>query len=320
MLNRNAEALFWVGRYMERAENHARLVDVHYHIQHEGDFAHEEHKWSRLIDAFGARGDYCKQFEQFTEKDVLSFMTLDRGYNNSLFSCVSQARSNLRSIREKLPSELWESVNAFYLWLGERQVSDILADGPNAFFRQIKDRVAMFQGLEHSVMPREQEWHFIESGRFLERAENTVRILQSVMGAISADRAAPYPYLIAVLRSVSGYQSFRKAYADGMSAPLIMEFLLTREHFPRSVYFSFDRLQEHLEEIGRFETFVLGTPLHEKALRQAGKIRAELGCLEQEDLNPEAASQLLSRLMDGCRRLGGTMADTFFRLEEASAS
>jgi uncharacterized alpha-E superfamily protein len=91
MLNRNAEALFWIGRYMERAENHARLVDVHYHIQHEGDFAHEEHKWSRLVDAFGARGDYLQQFEQFTERDVISFITLDRGYGNSLFSCVSLA-------------------------------------------------------------------------------------------------------------------------------------------------------------------------------------------------------------------------------------
>ncbi|WP_438447747.1 alpha-E domain-containing protein [Gorillibacterium sp. sgz5001074] len=319
MLNRNAEALFWVGRYMERAENHARLIDVHYHLQHENDFAHEEHKWSRLIDAFGAREDYRKQFDQFTERDVLSFMTLDRGYNNSLFSCVSQARNNLRSIREKLPTELWDAVNAFYLWLGDMQVADMLAEGPNPFFRQVKDRIAMFQGLEHSVLPREQEWHFIESGRYLERAENTVRILHSVLAAISADRAAPYAYLNAVLRSVSAAQAFRKAYADGMSAPQIMEFLLTRRSFPRSAYFAFERLEEHLEDIGRFEGPAAGTPLHERALRQAGKIKAELGCVEREDLTPDAAGALLLRLTEGCRGLGRTMADSFFRLEEASA-
>lgn len=317
MLNRNAEALFWIGRYMERAENHARLADVHYHIQHEGDFAHEEHKWSRLVDAFGAREDYLKQFGLFTERDVLSFITLDRGYPNSLFSCVAQARGNLRTVREKVPSELWDSANSLYLWLGDYQIADVLAMGPNLFYRQVKERVAAFQGLEHSVMQREREWHFIESGRYLERAENTVRILQSALGAISEDRAGPYPYLIAVLRSVSGYQAFRKTYADGLSAPHIMEFLLTKETFPRSVYFSFVQMEEHLGQIGVFEGEA-GYPLHEKALRKAGKLKAELGCLDPEELDLSCTGKLLEQMTEGCRSLGQTMADTFFRLEAAS--
>jgi uncharacterized alpha-E superfamily protein len=317
MLNRNAEALFWIGRYMERAENHARLIDVHYHIQHEGDFAHEEHKWSRLIDALGARADYARQFDLFTERDVLSFITLDRGFPNSLFSCVAQARGNLRTIREKVPSELWEAVNSFYLWLGECQVSDILETGPHLFYRQVKEKVAVFQGLEHSVMQREQEWHFIESGRLLERAENTVRILQSVLGAISADRAAPYPYLIAVLKSVSGYQAFRRVYADNLSGTHIIEFLLTKETFPRSVYFSFLQLEKHLGEIGFYEE-ENAYPNHEKALRKAGKLKAELGCLEREDMTLSQTELLLSQLTEGCRSLGKTMADTFFRLGVAS--
>lgn len=320
MLNQNAEALFWAGRFMERAENGARLIDVHYHIQHDKDFVQEGHKWSRLIDAYGARGDYCKQFERFSERDVLSFMTLDRGYANSIFSCVAQARNHLRSIREKVPSEMWEAANAFYLWLGERQVSDMIADGPHLFFRQVRDQVALFQGLEHSVMPREREWHFIESGRFLERAENTVRILQSVLAAITADGAAPYPYLVAVLRSVSGYQSFRKVYAEGLSAPQIVEFMLIRKSFPRSVYYSFLRLEEHLEEIGGCESGRAGAPLQERALRQAGKIKEELGHrLEREELSLEGAGKLLDHLLEGCRGLGWTMEDTFFRYEEASA-
>lgn len=318
MLNRNAEALFWIGRYMERAENHARLIDVHYHLQHEGDFAHEEHKWSRLIDAFGARSEYRQQFDLFTERDVLSFMTLDRGYANSLFSCVSQARNNLRTIREKLPVELWETVNSLYLWLGECQVSDILDGGPNRFYRQVKERVAIFQGLEHSVMQREQEWHFIESGRYLERAENTVRILQSVFGAIAADKAAPYPYLIAVLKSVSGYQAFRRMYADGLSAQHIVEFLLTKETFPRSVYFSFVQLESHLGRVYVFEGESAGYSIQEKALRKAGWLKAELGCLDREELTLVRAEQLLGQMNEGCRSLGKTMADTFFRLGVAS--
>lgn len=318
MLNRNAEALFWVGRYIERAENHARLIDVHYHIQQDEDFEHEEHKWARLIDALGARGDYLQQFDAFSERDVLSFITLDRGYTNSLFSCVSQARGNLRTLREKLPSELWDMLNTFYLWLGEKQVTDIFAQSPHPFYQEIKQRTAMFQGAEQSVMLRENEWHFIESGRYLERAENTVRILQSVTNAISEDRAPAYHYLQAVLKSVSGYQAFRRFYADAVSVEYILEFLIGNESFPRSVHFAFSRLEEHLSGI---ELEGAGYNVaHEKTIRLAGRLRAELGCLEREDIALASVGALLDSMMLSCQKLGQMMASTFFRFEEATTA
>jgi uncharacterized alpha-E superfamily protein len=317
MLNRNAEALFWVGRYVERAENHARLIDVHYHIQQTADFQDEEHKWARLIDALGARSSYEQQFEAFTEKDVLSFITLDRGYANSLFSCVSQARNNLRTLREKLPSEMWDVLNAFYLWLGEKQVDDIMKESPHVFYRQIKERMATFQGVEHSVMLRQNEWHFIESGRLLERTENTVRILQSVTSTISEEETTPYPSMLAVLKSVSGYQAFRRSYADGMSERHIMEFMIGCESFPRSIQFSFTELEKHLKGI-QLEASGQHLP-HEKAIRQAGKMKAELACLEGEDFTPEQVKIILATLTASCLALGGTMAVAFFQLEEVSA-
>lgn len=317
MLNRNAEALFWVGRYAERAENHARLIDVHYHIQQDADFKHEEHKWARLIDALGARDAYEQQFEAFTEKDVLSFITLDRGYANSLFSCVSQARNNLRTLREKLPSEMWDMMNSFYLWLGEKQVDDILRESPHGFYRQIKERMSMFQGVEHSVMVRHNEWHFIEGGRFLERAENTVRILQSVSRTLIEAQATPYPNMLAVLKSVSGYQAFRRFYADGMSVEHIMEFMIGSESFPRSVHFSFRALEEHLRGI-ELQSTEYHLP-HEKAIRQAGKVKAELACMEREDFSPAQVGAMLEHLNASCQRLGRTMAAAFFQIEEVSA-
>ncbi|WP_240415502.1 alpha-E domain-containing protein [Paenibacillus periandrae] len=317
MLNRNAEALFWVGRYVERAENHARLIDVHYHIQQTADFQDEEHKWARLIDALGARYAYEQQFEAFTERDVLSFITLDRGYPNSLFSCVAHSRNNLRTLREKLPSEMWDVLNAFYLWLGEKQVDDIMKDSPHVFYRQIKERMAMFQGVEHSVMQRQNEWHFIESGRLLERTENTVRILQSVTGTLSVEAAAPYPSMLAVLKSVSGYQAFRRFYADGMSERHIMEFMINSISFPRSIQFSFTELEKHLKGI-QLEGYGQHLP-HEKAIRQVGKLKAELACLDDEDFVPERVSAILSHLTSSCLGLGGTMAAAFFQLEEVGA-
>lgn len=315
MLNRNAEALFWIGRYMERAENHARLIDVHYHLQHHNDFNEEEHKWARIINALGATEEYARQFDRYTELDVLSFITLDRGYQNSLFSCISKARTNLKTMREVLPSEMWECLNGFYLSLGEKQAADLQLEAPNLFFRQIKERVDAFQGLQQSVMIREAEWHFIESGRMLERAENTMRILKSVVTAISEDQALPYPYLLAVLKSVSGYQAFRKYYADSVSVAPILEFMLTHATFPRSVYFAFSQLEEHLRGIRQS-----GSADQERAIRQASKIKAELACLSREDFRLDQLELLIYFLSDSCQAIGKMITDTFFRVEEASAS
>lgn len=314
MLNRNAEALFWIGRYIERAENHARLIDVHYHIQQEEDFQEEGHKWSRLIDALGVRNEYLRQFDSFSEQDVLSFITLDLGNSNSLFSCVHQARNNLRTLRQHLPSELWDIANGFNLWLAEQSVADIMR-GPHHFYQQVKERAAMFLGAEQSVMLRGNEWHFIESGRFLERAENTTRILQAVtVQCKSKEINAIYTQLQAVLKSVSGYQSFRRYYADAMSPESILEFLIVNASFPRSVRFSFHKLEEHLAKL-ELDTSEKGSG-HEKVIRQAGKIKAELDYMEKEEMSGDLVEDVLHSLMLSCQRLGKTMEGAFFAAKE----
>lgn len=315
MLNRNAEALFWIGRYIERAENHARLIDVHYHIQQEEDYQEEGHKWSRLIDALGVRNEYLRQFESFSEQDVLSFITLDMGNTNSLFSCVHQARNNLRTLRQHLPSELWDIINGFNLWLGEQSVTDIMR-GPHQFYQQVKERAAMFLGAEQSVMLRGNEWHFIESGRFLERAENTTRILQTVTVSCKSKAInSIYTQLQAVLKSVSGYQSFRRYYADDMSPECILEFLIVNPLFPRSIRFSFHKLEEHLAKL-ELDSSEKGSG-HEKVIRQAGKIKAELDYMEKEEMSGDLTLDVLESLMISCQRLGRTMDGAFFAVKES---
>ncbi|MNM25649.1 hypothetical protein D3C81_361010 [compost metagenome] len=313
MLNRCAEALFWIGRYMERAENHARLIDVHYHIQQEDDFREEGHKWSRLIDAIGAREEYLRQYDSFNEQDVLSFITLELGNTNSLFSCVHQARNNLRTLRQQLPSELWDIVNSFNLWLGDCTIADIM-QSPHQFYQQIKERASMFLGAEESVMLRGNEWRFIESGRYLERAENTVRILQSViLSCRDKEQASIYTQLQAVLKSVSGYQAFRKYYADAVSPECILEFLIGSAAFPRSVRFSAQQLEEHLSRIEM--EFADRGEGYERVLRQAGKIRSELDYMEKEDMEGDGVDDVLNELKNACLKLGRTMSSAFFQQE-----
>lgn len=318
MLNRNAEALFWIGRYMERAENHARLIDVHFHIQQDRDAEELEHKWARLVRALGADGIYRGQFDAYTQKDVLSFITLDRGYTNSLFSCVSQARQNLRSLREKLPTELWNVMNSFYMWLGDRTVEDIVREGPHSLYTQIKERTGTFFGVQQSVMARENEWYFIECGKYLERAENTVRILQSVIQAIEEDQAPAYLYLMVILKSVSGFQTFRRHYADGVSVEHVMEFMIGNSVFPRSMQFAFSRLTESLQQIEQSPDGSMPFA-KERCIRLAGKVKVELDCLEKEDVALSQTGPLLEHLLQACHKLGDSMESCFFRTKGATA-
>lgn len=333
MLNRNAEALFWIGRYMERAENHARLIDVHFHLQAEDTMAFprgdEESqsqalcKWGRVVEALGSRAAYEQQYGSYTEQDVVHYTMLDRDNLNSLVTCVNHARDNVRTLREKLPSELWDVTNGFYLWLREKQAVDLTRESPHQFFVRTKEWTALFHGITQSVMPRENEWHFIECGRYLERTENTLRIMQAAVMPRSADGAEEeegyglYPYLQAVLRSVSGYQAFRRYYADGFSPEAIIEFLVLNEVFPRSVHYSLHALDEHLRGIEMQEKQLRSA--HDRIIRQVVKLKAELACLEREDLQLDREGVVTGRLLQAVSQLGAAFAQTFFRIGEVSA-
>jgi uncharacterized alpha-E superfamily protein len=326
MLNRNAESLFWIGRYMERAENHARLIDVHYHLGAEqedalaeapgpGEAAGRSAKWLRVVDALGSRDAYEQQYGEYSERDVLFYATLDRDNANSLISCVSHARGNLRTLREKAPSELWDTTNAFYLWLREKQLEDMLRESPHHFFGKIKEWTALFQGISQSVMPRENEWHFIECGRYLERSENTLRILKAAANA--AGHHGSYSYLQAVLRSVSGYQAFRRYYADVMSVEAIVEFVVLNPAFPRSLQFALQTLDDHVRRIELQDKQL--RLAHDRVIRQVAKVKADLACLDREDMRFDQGGAIVTHMLGACQQLGVLFANTFFHMGEASA-
>jgi len=322
MLNRNAEALFWVGRYMERAENHARLIDVHYHLEEERTAQEDAAavgagKWARIVGALGSSAAYEQQYGTYSEADVLRYVTLEREHANSLFACVSHARGNLRTLREKLPTELWDVVNGFYLWLRDGNPEHALRESPHLFFERVKERTAMFQGMAQSVMPRENEWHFMNCGRYLERAENTLRILLVARGMSREERVDRYSYLQAVLKSVSAYQVFRRYHSDSVSDENVCEFMLLHGAFPRSVQHAMEALEGHLRGLELQEAAVKSA--HAKLVRQAGKIVAELSCLEREELESGSESQVMHQLLDRCGRLGMMFANAFFRYGEVSA-
>jgi len=309
MLDRIAECLFWIGRYTERAENHARLLDVYYHLR-EGGGEETETTWKRIAEAIGDCALYEERHDAYRERDVLYFLALDWTQPNSILSCVTQARNNLKKIREQLPSELWNLLNGFYLWLKNVKVEDISAQSPHAFFQRLKEGLAAFQGTAVSIALRDESWHMLESGRYLERSENVVRLLQSV-GRIAPDqRKASYAYMTALLKSVGGYEAFRRLEHEDLTLEGVSRFLVLQEAFPRSAHFSLAEFERHLKDMRR-ESDKSGSAL-ERTIRLAGKARSELGWIDRNDITLDTVNALLQQLLATNRLLGEAMATTFF--------
>lgn len=324
MMNRTAEALFWIGRYMERVENHTRLMDVNYHMRHElkGNAGDEpEYMWERLVAAIGDISLFKQQYHMVKETSVLHFLMFDRSHNNSIFSCIRQARQNIRSLRQLLPGELWEIANAFYLWLGEQNMEKVMLRSPHSFYQRVREWVALFNGVADSTMVREREWHFIQAGKHLERAENTLRVLQSVYTTLNREGSTLtssdiYNRMIILLKSVSGYEAFRKFYADEVVCPKVTKFMMLNTVFPRSVMFAVTSLGALLSAIqsqdDQFESLLTESKAITEELRET-LTRCNNG-LSQRDILEEIGSMLLL-----CDRLGYAISKTFFQEEFVEA-
>lgn len=322
MMNRTAEALFWIGRYMERIENHTRLIDVNYHMRDEwNDRDGDEYMWERLAGTIGDLSLFKRRYADVTEMAVLHFLIFDQEHNNSIFSCIRQARQNIRSLRQLLPGELWEIANAFYLWMGEENMDKVMLQSPHMFYQRVREWVALFNGAAESMMVREREWYFIQSGKHLERTENTLRVLYSVYTALKREGSAltageVYNRMLILLKSVSGYEAFRKFHADKVTCPKVTKFVMLNVRFPRSVTFSLSSLETALQAI-QTEDCQFESLLHDSAAIAATLREMLVLCnnkLPQDDILTAVGSMLAL-----CDQLGSTISKTFFQEEFVEA-
>jgi uncharacterized alpha-E superfamily protein len=317
MMNRTAENLFWIGRYLERAENYTRLIDVNYHMRHELKSPDNEYLWERLIASIGDIHFFKEHFEHANETTALQFLTFEPINQNSLFSCIYFVRNNMRALRQLLPGELWDIMNEFYLWLNEQNLSSMMMQSPYNFFQHSKECLSLFNGTAYSTMVRNHEWNFFQSGKFLESAENTVRILQSIYSNFTKDSLllcnhAKYNRLIVLLKSVGGYEAFRKVYADDVTLANVIEFLILNPIFPRSVRYSLSNVETFLMKIKKQDyQFDL---LAEKAIELVIKLKQTLAGLEGENYESVGLGLILD-MLESINRLGVIITKTFFQEE-----
>ncbi len=297
MLSRIAESLFWVGRYVERADDIARILDVHVHHILEDPWTDEELACRTLLGVMGMpvpAGD----LDAARVIDVLAFGQSDAC---SIAGSLNAARENARGARDAISSEMWECLNATFHALPAQMAPDA---GPHRFFGFVKERAAIMAGLADSTMSRDDGWRFLVLGRSLERVDMTTRLLLASFGDGSGS-----PEWVNTLRSCSAYEAFLRTYRSPVEASLVAEFLLLDRLFPRSAFHALGVAQQCLSELGP-PAGRAGTD--DEARRILGLASTELEFRRVDELVAELPDHL-QRLQAACAEAGAAVGRRFFR-------
>ena len=261
MLSRIAESLFWIGRYIERSDGTARILDVYLQLLLEDIFVDEDTACRALL---GVMGNDAPPEDRLTRRDVISALATDRSNAASIAYSVRAARENARRAREIISTELWEVLNTTYSGMPHR----VSGEKVHELFSWVRERSALATGIADSTSSRDDAWRFFTLGRSIERADMTARLL-----ATRALTEASGPSWTTILRSVGAYEAYLRTYRGVPSSTNAAEFLLLDRLFPRSVMHSLTLAEQCLRDIDPQRERI---GYQDRAVRMLGRIRAEL--------------------------------------------
>ncbi|MFT3996826.1 MAG: alpha-E domain-containing protein [Asticcacaulis sp.] len=252
MLSRVANSIYWMSRYLERAENVARFIDVNSHLMLDMGLSVEETQWYPLIATSGDDEDFNKRYSGADEKSIVRFMTFDDKNPNSILSSIFRARENARTVREIIPVEVWEKINELY-HLTQAQSRKRSLEALQDYYTEVRKSGNLFSGLMMNGMSRGDGWHFARMGQLLERADKTARLLDVKYFLLLPQGEqidSPYDNVQwgAVLKSVNALEMYRQEY-HSINYRDVTQFLLFSKQFPRSVRFCLDYARTCLEAI-----------------------------------------------------------------------
>ncbi|MDP3071926.1 MAG: alpha-E domain-containing protein [Opitutaceae bacterium] len=325
MLSRVAHSLYWMSRFIERAENTARLLEVN--IQFIDDFENvtatqlDQH-WQSLVLSTGDIELFEKHYEVADSRTVTEFLSFDLRNPSSILACVYAARENARMIRDQISAEMWESINELHLFLKSRSTAAVWSDGPNEFFGSIKRASHLFQGLTASTYSRSEGWEFIEFGKFLERADQTTRILDVkyhilLPSATDVGGAVDTAQWQAVLRSASALEAYRRYYVREILPWKAAEFLVFSDSFPRSLHFCVAQVDDYLRRI----LGESGTRPRTGAARASRRLLGDLQTLTITDVLNQGLHEFLLEVQLALEAIGQEVVETtMFYPAESSLS
>lgn len=314
MLSRVADALFWMSRYIERAEHVARLLDVCFHLELDlhGVLSgpHELH-WTTLA-AILQQSVPAVAEPGRPQAAISHWLTFDLENPDSIMGCVARARANARSIRGTINTEVWKELNKLYWKLGDPAFSTQARESPHEFYQTVECGSHVVQGICDATLTHDEGWQFIQLGKFLERADKTLRILDvqyHLLHDVSSEGDQSLSNLLwaGVLRSCHAYEAYQKLYVARVDPERVVEFLLLDAHFPRSVRYALEAAAQALADI---EGAPPGRPLS-RADRILGSVLADLRFGQLEEILEGSLHQFLNGVQDRCGRASRALHEQY---------
>jgi len=306
MLSRTADHLFWMSRYTERAENTARMLDVNYQTsllpQSEGVALVG---WQGLLSISELMSTYTQLHGDVNARDVMDFMVKDESNPSSILSCLGAARENARAVRGTLTTEVWETLNTTWLEVKRKIKAGEFEQDPSQFFEWVKFRSHLSRGVTVGTMLMDEALYFMRLGTFLERADNTARLVDVKFHAVQSDffgtasekdQEYDFYHWSAILRSVSGFEVYRKVYRDVIKPERVAELLILRPDMPRSLHASLNAVVNNLALVASDDS--------SETHRRAGKLCAELKYGRIDEILATGLHAYLTQFLDRVNDLG----------------
>lgn len=313
MLSRTADHLFWMSRYTERAENTARMLDVNYQTSLlPQSTAVAQVGWQGLLSISELSSAYEGKYGAINARDVMDFMVRDEKNSSSIISCLKNARENARAVRGTLTTEVWETQNQTYLEIFRMLRNGEFERDPGQFFEWVKFRSHLSRGVTVGTMLQDEALHFMRLGTFLERADNTARLVDVKFHAVQSDfygaasekdQEYDFYHWSAILRSVSAFEIYRRVYRNVIKPERVAELLILRADMPRSLAASLQEVVNNLKLVTDDTTC--------ETVRRAGKLSADLQYARIDEILATGLHAYLTQFLDRVNELGACISRDF---------
>jgi len=319
MLSRVASSIYWLNRYIERAENYARFIEVNLNLTLDLPKGTTE-QWEPLVATTGDHESFTGRYGKATKKTVIQFLSVDALNPNSILSCLTAARENARSVREVISTDMWEQVNRFYLMVRAAASKGLSGQNLHTFLGDVKANSHLFLGITDATMSHGEGWHFARLGRLLERADKTSRILDVkyfILLPTVAEVGTPFDIIqwSALLKSASALEMYCKQHGRIAPNPVV-EFLILNPNFPRAIRYCLIKAEDSLHAIAGSE----GGQRHNLAERQLGRLRSEMDYVEMADILSGGLHEFVDGFQAKLNRIDDAIYNTFFALRPVEGS
>jgi uncharacterized alpha-E superfamily protein len=306
MLSRVADNLYWMSRYLERAEHTARVINIQLSLMLERGGESDDRDWARVLNSLGIEADEDSEVHAGQLAQAIMY---DASNDDSIVASIMAARENARQVREQIHSEMWEQLNRMFHEV--RRTTPEQAWDARDFLQAVKDGAALFQGITDSVMTHGEGWRFIQAGRFMERTLSLSKLISVHFREFNrpeyqeAERA--YLEWIGLLRACTAFEAYCKAYTADLQPERVAEFLVLHPTFPHSIRFSADALDTAIKEIGREATSRRSSSVE----RIAGRMRATLGFGQIDEIMSGGLHGFLEGILRQCAQVHSALYQTY---------